>query len=262
MALKLDRPICFFDTETTGVNVAKDRIVSISVLKLFPNGSTEGRSTLINPNVPIPKAASDVHGITDEMVQAEGIPTFKQISKAMYAFFKDCDIAGYNSNQFDNPILYEEFLRCSIEFPTPDIRSIDVINIFKKMETRTLSYAYNFYCGKTLEDAHSSEADTVACKEIFLAQIEKYPELIDKDVEFYEKFSKMDSRVDFAGKIIKDDEGNLRYGFGKAKDKKISEDTGFGEWMLKQDFITENTKSVVRHELQNIFEKNGKGFNI
>jgi DNA polymerase-3 subunit epsilon len=253
MGLKLSRPICFYDLETTGINVSSDRIVSISVLKMNVDGSTEGKSTLVNPTILIPKAASDVHGILDEHV-AE-MPTFKQISKALYGFFKDSDIAGYNNNNFDNALLYEEFLRCGIEYPTPDVKSVDVINIFKKMESRTLSYAYKFYCGKDLDDAHTSESDTAACREIFLAQIEKYPELLDKEVDFYCEFSKVDNRVDFAGKIVKDEKGDLRYNFGKAKDKKISEDTGFGEWMLKQNFITENTKNVVRFELNRLINK-------
>lgn len=251
MRLKLVRPLSFFDTETTGVNVGSDRIVSISVLKLNPDGSTDGKSTLINPTIPIPKEASAVHGITDEMVKDK--PTFKQISKALFSFFDGCDIAGYNNNNFDNAILWEEFFRCGIEYPTPDVKSVDVLNIFKKMETRTLSYAYNFYCGKQLEDAHDSRNDTVACKEIFLAQVEKYPELMDKDIDFYRDFSKVDDRVDIAGKIVRDSEGNLRYNFGtKQKGMKISEDTGFADWMLKQTFITENTKNVVRFELNRL----------
>lgn len=251
MRLKLDRPLSFFDTETTGVNVGSDRIVSISVLKLNPDGSTDGKSTFINPMMPIPVEATAVHGITDEMVK--DAPTFKQISKSLYKFFEGCDIAGYNNNNFDNAILYEEFLRCGIEYPTPDVKSVDVINIFKKMETRTLSYAYKFYCGKEMEDAHSSKADTVACKEIFLAQIEKYPELMDKDVAFYSDFSRVDNRVDHAGKIVRDEQGRLRYNFGtKQKGMLISEDTGFAEWMLKQPFLTENTKNVVRFELNRL----------
>lgn len=256
MKLKLERPICFYDLETTGLIVSSSRIVSISVLRLNTDGSTEGKSTLVNPTIPIPKEASDVHGITNDMVQAEGIPTFKQIAKSLYKFFEGCDIAGYNNNNYDNAILYEEFLRCGIEYPTADIKSVDVLNIFKKMESRTLSYAYKFYCGKELEDAHSSQSDTIACKEIFLAQVEKYPELMDKNIEFYRDFSKVDDRVDFAGKIVRDAEGNLRYNFGtKQKGMKISEDTGFGEWMLKQSFITENTKNVVRFELNRLINK-------
>lgn len=253
MRIKLDRPLSFYDLETTGTKVSTDRIVSISVLKLNPDGSTEGKSMYINPTIPIPKAASDVHGITDDMVK--DAPTFKQVSKGIYKFFEGCDIAGYNSNNFDNALLYEEFLRCGIEYPTADVKSVDVLNIFKKMETRTLSYAYKFYCGKDLDSAHDSKHDTLACKEIFLAQVEKYPELLDKEIDFYRDFSKVDDRVDFAGQIVRDAEGNLRYNFGKANGKKISEDTGFGEWMLKQTFITEKTKNVVRYELNRLINK-------
>jgi len=260
MGLNLKKHLAFFDLETTGVSVSSSKIVSISILKLMSDGTTIGKSTLVNPTIPIPKEASDVHGITDEMVADK--PTFKQISKSLLRFFDGCDIAGYNINSFDNPLLYEEFLRCEIIFPTPDVKSVDVLNIFKKMESRTLSYAYKFYCGKTLEDAHSSQADTLACKEVFLAQIEKYPELIGKEVEFYEQFSKADNRVDFAGKILKDENGELRYGFGKANGKKISDDTGFGGWMLNQDFITNNTKNIIRHELNRIMESKGNGFKI
>jgi len=255
MKIKLERPICFFDLETTGVDVANDRIVSISVLKLNPDESMDGKSMIINPTIPIKEEAAAVHGITNEMVKDK--PTFKQISKALYGFFQGCDIAGYNSNTFDIPLLYEEFSRCDIEYPTPDVKNIDVFNIFKKKESRDLKAATMFYCNRELEDAHSSDADTIACKDIFLAQLERYDEIQDKTVDEIMNFSKMDNRVDFAGKIIVDDDGDYVYNFGKSKGNKMRNDTGFGEWMLKQTFITKNTKSVVRKILEDLLL--GKG---
>jgi DNA polymerase III subunit epsilon len=250
MKIKLEKPICFFDIESSGLSISEDKIVSISVLKLHPDGTMEGKSMLINPTIPIKEEATLVHGITNEMVKDH--PTFKQISKALHAFFKDCDIAGYNSDSFDIPILYEEFSRCDIEYPTPDVKNIDVFNIFKKKETRDLKAATMFYCNRELEDAHSSDADTIACKDIFLAQLERYDDLTDKTVDEIMKFSKMDNRVDFAGKIIIDNDGDYVYNFGKSKGNKIKNDTGFGEWMLKQTFITKNTKSVVNKILADI----------
>lgn len=245
LKLKLERPIVFFDLETTGLKPT-DKIVSISVFKVSPDGSTEGKSMFINPEMPIPKVASDVHGITDDMVIDK--PTFKKVSKGILLFIQNCDIAGFNNNNFDNIILCEEFSRCEINFPEADVRSIDVCTIFKKMEERTLSGAYKFYCGKVLEDAHSSDADTLATYEVFVEQLEKYDILKGKSIEELSDFCKLDNRVDLAGKIIKNDNGDYLYNFGKHKDQKIIDNPSYAEWMLSGDF-SGNTKSILKKVL-------------
>ena len=169
MSLNITRPIVFFDLETTGVNIVKDRIVEISILKVFPNGNRESKTWLVNPTIPIPNETTKVHGITDEKVKNE--PNFKELYLEIFDLIKDCDLAGYNSNKFDIPLLVEEFLRCDKHFKFSDFKAIDVQNIFHKMEQRTLSAAYKFYCDKDLINAHSAEADTQATYEILLAQI-------------------------------------------------------------------------------------------
>jgi len=162
--LKLSKPICFFDLETTGIDITKDRIVEISILKVYPNGNKESKTWLVNPTIPIPKAASDVHGITDERVAGE--PTFKELAKQIHNMIKDSDLAGYNSDRFDIPLLAEEMLRAEVDFDLGNRVSVDVQTIFHKMEQRTLSAAYKFYCGKNLIDAHTASADTNATYEI------------------------------------------------------------------------------------------------
>ena len=185
MLLNITRPIVFFDLETTGVNIVKDRIVEISILKVFPNGNKESKTWIINPTIPIPNETTQIHGITDEKVKNE--PTFKELFLKIYDLIKDCDLAGYNSNKFDIPLLIEEFLRCDKNFSINNFKAIDIQNIFHKMEQRTLSAAYKFYCNKELINAHSAEADTVATYEILLAQLEKYDEL-KNDTNFLSEF--------------------------------------------------------------------------
>ena len=175
MNLKLNKPICFFDLETTGINVAKDRIVEIAVLKVFPNGNKESFTWRVNPGVPIPKESSAIHGITDEMGANE--PLFKELAPKVYALMSDSDLAGFNSNRFDIPLLAEEFLRAEIDFDLKKALTVDVQTIFHKMEKRTLEAAYKFYCGKELVGAHSAQADTEATYEVLLGQLEKYPNL-------------------------------------------------------------------------------------
>lgn len=247
MKLKLKRPIVFFDLETTGVNVVTDRIVSISILKICTDGSREGKSSLVNPDMPIPKTSSDIHGITDEMVANK--PKFKNISKSLFEFIKECDIAGYNNNTFDNIILSEEFRRVGIDFPDGDIKSIDVCAIFKKMEQRTLIAAYKFYCNKDLEDAHSSSADTMATYEVFLKQLEVYNELQGMTIDELDKFCKVDNSVDMAARIIADENGEYLFNFGKHKGLKISDNLDYAEWMLGQDFPS-NTKYFLKKILE------------
>ena len=193
--LNLERPIIFFDLETTGTNVTHDRIVELSYIKIYPDGREEKKTRRINPEMPIPPASTAIHHITDEDVKDE--PTFRQIAKSLLSIFEGSDIAGYNSNKFDVPVLMEEFGRCGINFDIAGRRFIDVQNIFHKMERRTLVAAYKFYCGANLEDAHSALADTQATYEVLLGQLAKYPEL-ENDVEFLAKFSTIGRNLDLA----------------------------------------------------------------
>lgn len=250
MNLKLERPLICFDLETTGLNPAKDFCVSISLIKLFPDGSKDTKSRLVRPPIPIPKQASDVHGITDEMV--ENMPSFKSLSKGLFDFMKGCDLLSYNGNNFDIPLLAEEFLRCEINFPEEDVKSIDACYIFKKTNPRTLVAALEIYCGEGLEDAHNSLADAEATLKVFLAQHDMYEELNEKSVEEMAEFSRQDNRVDLVGKILIDSDGDYIYNIGENnRGKKIKDDVGFGNWMLSKDF-TLNTKAVLSKILKDI----------
>lgn len=235
--LALQRPICFFDLETTGVHVAKDRIVEIAILKVFPNGNKESKTWLVNPEMKIPKEVIAVHGITDEKVANE--PTFKQLAPEIYALIKDSDLGGFNSDRFDIPLLAEEMLRAGIDFDMKNRRSVDVQTIFHKMEKRTLSAAYKFYCDKELVDAHAAAADTLATYEVLLAQIEKYPEL-ENNVSALSEFSTRKKSLDFAGFIIEDKNGEAIFSFGKHKFKKVAqvleEEPGYYSWIMQADF--------------------------
>ena len=202
--LNLKRPLIFFDVETTGLDIIKDRIVEISVVKVFPDGHEEIKTKRINPEMPIPAQSSAIHGIKDEDVK--DAPTFKQIAKSLVAFIEGCDIAGYNSTQFDIPILEEEFLRSGISFDFSKHYMIDVQAIFHKMEKRTLAAAYQFYCNKTLEDAHSAQADTIATYEVLKAQLAKYEGQIENDMEKLAQFTS-NNRIDYAGRIVKNEKG-------------------------------------------------------
>ena len=195
MELNLKNPIVFFDIESTGLNVATDRIVEISIVKINPDGSEEIKTRRINPTIPISPEAQKVHGISDEDVKNE--PTFAQIAKSLAKWMEGCDIAGYNSMKFDIPLLSEEFLRADVDFDFRKRKLVDVQNIFHKMEQRTLTAAYKFYCQKDLENAHSAEADTLATYEILKAQLDKYPDL-QNDVKFLAEFSTKSKFVDYA----------------------------------------------------------------
>jgi DNA polymerase-3 subunit epsilon len=251
--LNFKRPIVFFDIEATGLNVNYDRIVSISVIKIHSDGTMEAKSALLNPQIPISKEATSVHGIKDEDVV--NCPTFKQISKSLYNFLKGCDLAGYNNSNFDNLILFEEFLRSEIEFPDEDVKFIDVFNIFRKMEQRNLSAAYKFYCGKELVEAHSSNSDTIATLEVFAAQLNRYEELKNKTFDEISEFSKMDNRVDLAGKIALNENGEYVYNFGKYKNTRIIDNISYAEWMLNSDFPT-NTKTILNKILSELKSDN------
>ena len=202
MKLKLERPLIFFDLETTGTNIVRDRIVELSYIKVFPDGTTEQKTRRLNPEMHIPEGATAIHHITDEMVVNE--PTFRQVAKALNEIFANSDIAGYNSNKFDVPLLIEEFGRAGINFDLAGRSFIDVQNIFHKMEQRTLVAAYKFYCGKNLEDAHSAFADTQATYEVLLGQLDKYAEL-EGDVKSLAEFSKLGKNVDLSARIVLDD---------------------------------------------------------
>lgn len=245
MKLNLTRPLIFFDLETTGTNVTHDRIVEISYIKVYPDGKEERKTRRLNPEMPIPPASTAVHHITDEDVRDE--LTFRQIAKSLYSIFEGCDIAGYNSNKFDVPLLMEEFARCGINFDVAGHRFIDVQNIFHKMEQRTLVAAYKFYCGGNLEDAHSALADTQATYEVLLGQLERYPEL-ENDVEYLAKFSTIGRNLDLAGRIVLDDRDIPVFNFGKHKGRPVKEvlrrEPSFFDWVMQGDFA-KNTKDVL-----------------
>ncbi len=218
MNITLKKPIVFFDLETTGIQIATDRIVEISILKVYPNGNKESKTWLVNPEMEIPQEASDIHGITNEKVVTE--PTFNELASKVSEMIAGCDLAGFNSNRFDIPLLAEEMLRANVNFDMHDRKAIDVQVIFHKKEQRTLGAGYEFYCGKKLENAHSAEADTLATFEILEAQIEKYED-VDSDVSFLSEYSTHSKRADFAGFISFDNDDNEIFSFGKYKGTKV-----------------------------------------
>ncbi len=242
MQLNLKNPLVFFDLETTGIDIVKDRIVEISFIKVYPNGKEETKSRRINPEMPIPPASTAIHGITDEDVK--DCPTFREIAKSLASQIEGCDLAGYNSNRFDIPMLAEEFLRAGVDIDLTKRKFIDVQTIFHKMEQRTLSAAYKFYCNKSLENAHSATADTMATYEVLKAQLDKYPQL-ENDVNFLSKFSSFNKNVDFAGRMIYNDNGEEIFNFGKYRGQLVTEvlakDSNYYDWMMKGDFPL-NTK--------------------
>lgn len=245
MKLNLERPLIFFDLETTGTNVTQDRIVELSFIKVYPDGHDESKTRRINPEMPIPPASTAVHHITDEDVK--DAPTFRQVARSLMDIFEGCDIAGYNSNKFDVPLLIEEFSRAGYNFDVSGRRFVDVQNIFHKMEQRTLVAAYKFYCGKNLEDAHSALADTRATYEVLLGQLDRYPELVN-DVEKLAEFSRSGRNLDLAARIVLDDKDVPVFNFGKHKGQPVKEvfrkEPSFYSWMMQGDF-PKNTKDVV-----------------
>lgn len=243
MKLNLKKPIIFFDLETTGVNVSTDRIVEICYIKVMPNGNELSRNMCINPGMHIPDEASAVHGIYDEDVK--DCPTFKEVARDIAADFEGCDIAGFNSNRFDVPMLAEEFLRAQVNIDLSRHNAVDVQVIYHKLEQRTLSAAYKFYCDKELVDAHSALADTRATYEILMAQLDKYPDILENDIEFLSNYSSFTRNVDYAGRMVYDDEGREVFNFGRYKGILVSEvlqrDPGYYGWMMNGDFPL-NTK--------------------
>jgi len=250
MKLNLKRPLAFFDLEATGTNVGADRIVEISIIKLHPDGLEEVKTWRVHPEMSIPLEASLVHGIYDEHIKDE--PVFKHIAESVAEFLQDCDLAGYNSNKFDIPMLMEEFLRSGVSFDLDNRHFVDVQNIFHQMEQRTLKAAYQFYCDKQIINAHSAEADTRATMEVLLAQIARYEnqEWEDKkgnrsipvvnDVEALHKFTNINRPVDFAGRMAYNEQGEEVFNFGKHKGKRVEDvfavEPSYYSWMMQGDF--------------------------
>jgi DNA polymerase-3 subunit epsilon len=237
MQLNLRNPLVFFDLETTGINIVTDRIVEISYLKISPSGEESSKTILVNPGIPIPKEASDIHGILDEDVK--DAPKFNELAQTLANDFEGCDFAGYNLNKFDIPLLAEEFLRSGIDFDLKKRKFVDVQVIFHKMEQRTLIAAYKFYCDKDLKEAHTAEADTRATFEILQSQLDQYSNL-ENDINWLADFSAQTRNVDFAGRIIYNEKGVEVFNFGKYKgvpvEQVLKTDTGYFGWIMNGDF--------------------------
>lgn len=258
MNLSLQRPLAVFDLETTGLNITKDRIVEIAIIKIHPDGTEEHFSKRVNPEMPIPAEISLIHGITDADVLNE--PTFSAIADELVEFIGDSDLAGYNSNKFDIPVLSEELLRVGNDFDVSNRKFVDIQNIFHKMEQRTLAAAYLFYCNKSIENAHNALADTAATWEVLKAQLEKY-ENLEKNIEYLSEFSKAGNYnlLDFAGRLAINEDGEAMYNFGKNKGKTIREiavsEPGYYGWMLNADFPL-YTKQCLKKEMDKIKKEN------
>ncbi len=256
MKLILEKPIAVFDLEATGLNVSKDRIVEIAIIKIYPDGREETFSSLVNPEMEIPKEVIEIHGITDEKVR--DFPNFKDLAPQIVDFIKDADLAGYNSNKFDIPLLAEELLRVGNEFDLTSKKFVDVQNIFHKMEQRTLAAAYQFYCKKDIENAHAALDDTRATWEVLKAQLEKYSDL-KGDVASLADFSKGSQfdLIDFAGRLARNENGDVTYNFGKHKNKTVLEisklEPGYYGWFISDstDF-PKFTKQKLKEEMDRI----------
>lgn len=244
MKLQLKRPVIFFDLETTGTNVSHDRIVEISIVKVMPDGTETVKTRRVNPEMHIPAEATAIHHITDDDVAGE--PTFRQIAKSLAQIFTGCDIAGFNSNRFDIPLLDQEFQRADVDFDFSRARFIDVQTIYHKKEPRNLSAAYRFYCGKNLEDAHSASADTMATYEVLKAQLERYDDL-PADIQGLSEYASQNRNVDFVGRLVYDEQNREVINFGKYKGRLAEEvlrsDPGYYSWIMQGDF-TKNTKDA------------------
>jgi DNA polymerase-3 subunit epsilon len=254
--LNLRNPLVFFDLETTGTNIVSDRIVEISYLKVFSNGDEESKTRRINPEMPIPPQSTEIHGISDEDVK--DAPTFKSIAKSLAAQIEGCDLAGFNSNRFDIPLLAEEFLRAEVDIDLMKSKFVDVQTIFHKKEQRTLSAAYKFYCEKDLENAHTAEADTKATYEILQSQLDHYSDLVN-DIDFLSEYSAFGSNVDFAGRIIYNDKKQEVINFGKYKGRLAEEvlrnDPGYYSWIIQGDFALHTKRAFTNIKLRSAFGK-------
>ncbi|MBN8685616.1 MAG: 3'-5' exonuclease [Chitinophagales bacterium] len=253
--LQLKKPLAFIDLETTGINLGTDRIVEIAIVKILTDGTRSVKRKLINPGMPIPKASSDIHGITDEMVK--DAPLFKQVAQELKQMLDGCDFAGYNSNRFDIPLLMEEFLRAQVDFDMKNRKLLDVQNIFHKMEPRTLGAAYKFYCSKTLDGAHSAEVDASATYEILEAQIEKYPEL-GATIDSILKVIGEDQVVDFARRFVMEN-GIEVFNFGKFKGRPVADvlksEPQYYDWMMKGDFPQHTKQKLTEIYTRTILKK-------
>lgn len=256
MKLNLTCPVVFFDLETTGTDINKDRIVEICYLKVWPNGNEDAHTMRVNPEMHIPEEASQVHGIYDDDVK--DCPKFKEVAKNIAKDFEGADIAGFNSNRFDVPLLAEEFLRADVDIDLARHRFIDVQVIYHKKEQRTLSAAYQFYCGKNLEDAHTALADTRATYEVLKAQLDKYPDLRN-DMKFLSDYSSFTKNVDFAGRMVYNDSGAEVFNFGKYKGQLVKDvlakDPGYYSWILNSDFTLNTKAALTRIRLREMMNK-------
>lgn len=256
MRLNLKNPLVFFDLETTGINIVKDRIIEISYVKVFPDGKEESSTLRINPEMPIPSESTAIHGITDDDIK--DCPTFKEVARTIAAKIEGCDLAGYNSNRFDIPLLAEEFLRAGVDIDLSRRKFVDVQTIFYKMEQRTLSAAYKFYCEKSLENAHTAAADTMATYEVLQAQLDRYPEL-KNDINFLSDFSSFNNNVDFAGRMIYNDKGEEVFNFGKFKGRLVSEvlkkEPSYYGWMMNGDFPLNTKQQLTKIKLREFNSK-------
>lgn len=241
--IKLTKPLIFFDLETTGADVTTARIVQIAAIKLLPDGSKVKRKTLINPGVKIPAEATEIHGITDEMVA--NAPTFASIAPKLFSFFSEGDLAGYNSNEYDIPVLQEEFVRCGLDFPAHGVSFLDVLKVERIINDQKLVSVYKRYTGKDLEGAHDAMADIEATLEVFTCQVMARPE-IGESVSEIDSFCQGEKkRVDVAGKIYQKD-GEFYWSFGKLKDRPVTSDFGYIQWFMKQDFPRDSKKAIER----------------
>ncbi|MFA7115917.1 MAG: 3'-5' exonuclease [Bacteroidales bacterium] len=251
MQLNLKKPLLFFDIESTGLNTSKDRIVELSCVKVFPDGHEEVKTRRMNPTIPITPEAQAIHGISNEDVKNE--PTFKQIAKSLAIWMKGCDIAGYNSNKFDIPMLAEEFLRADVELDLRKAKFIDVQTIFYKMEPRTLIAAYQFYCQKDLTAAHSAEADTRATYEVLKGQLDKYGDALKNNVDFLSEYTTRKKNVDYAARMIYNENDEAIFNFGKHRGKKVidilQKEPSYFDWMLKGDFPLDTKQQLTKIKL-------------
>ena len=256
MELKLKNPIAFFDIEATGKDISKDRIIEISIVKILVNNNRETKTLRVNPEMKISKEAFEIHKISNEDLKDK--PTFKEIAKDLAKFIEGCDLAGYNSNRFDIPLLAEEFLRADVDIDMRKRKFVDVQTIFHKKEQRTLSAAYKFYCNKELDNAHTAEADAIATYEVLKSQLDKYEDL-ENDMEFLAEFSKQNNNADFAGRIIYDENGVEVFNFGKNKGVSVQEilmkQPGYYAWMMNGDFPLYTKKILTEIKLRSLSQK-------
>lgn len=255
--LRLFRPLALIDLETTGINVASDRIIEISILKIHPDGSREQQTWRVNPTIPIEPYATQVHGITNE--DLKDCPTFNELAKELSAYIAGCDLAGYNSNKFDIPMLAEEFLRADVEFEAGNRHLVDIQNIFHRMEQRTLAAAYKFYCGKEMENAHNAAYDIMVTYEVLEAQLERYESQLQTDVAFLSEFSTRVKTADLAGRIVFNDKGVEVFGFGKHNGKPVEDifrkEPSYYNWMMDGDFPLYTKKVITKIRLRMMNQK-------